>query len=796
MAYLKKIKDETNLFDSENIPFKIRLDFKKLIDFWEELANDKSNVYNSTAKDILKRLDKAPELREPILDFTLIEKYSEEIKLLFSAIFSPLTSRNEIQAVAIPYAPYWFNLTERMANILENKEDSFLASIHSYDDEMKYIVNCHFYLSAVHGVNFTYKKPMIFNVENGKKKIMKHYRVLINADFAEFKPNEKFQPLSDEDINELMNNFDDIELWKKKIPPHSIDFEGFTIMKLVDVTESEALSQMEFELLKKDALSSPESIDTIKKNLESLLNLSDLKIGFATYDKNIGALKSMGYGFWSSITLSNKKVRKIKEAFCSISYPVLFEKKIPYTIPVVKKELDGKDPIVTQLLANNLQSYIAFPLVYGGEVVGVFELGSKEECLLNSEVAKSMGDVIPILATSLKRSIDEYENQLESIIQEKCTAIHPSVNWRFFEAAENLLNKRRFYDTDEMEEIAFPKVYPLYGQSDIKGSSTARNDGIQADMIEQLNLAKETLGFAIKLSPMPIYDALKLRIENNIDKMKKGLSAGDEITILDFLKKDIYPVFKHLEANDSEMKVIVDKYRSKLDPELGVIYNKRKAYEESVTRINNEMGAYIESAQEEAQKMFPHYFEKYKTDGVEHNMYIGQSIVNTKEFDSLYLKNLRLWQLMVTCEIENKVENLKKELPVPLSVASLILVHSNPITIKFKTEEKQFDVDGAYNVRYEIIKKRIDKAIVNGTGERLTQTKKIAIVYSQDKEAEEYLPLLEYLQSIKYIGPEIEYLNLKDMQGVKGMKALRVSVVYNEVPKKKSREVVKEEVQR
>ena len=60
------------------------------------------------------------------------------------------------------------------------------------------------------------------------------------------------------------------------------------------------------------------------------------------------------------------------------------------------------------------------------------------------------------------------------------------------------------------------------------------------------------------------------------------------------------------------------------------------------------------------------------------------------------------------------------------------------LSIRFRQDEKQFDVDGAYNIRYEIVKKRIDKAYIKGTSERLTQPGKIAIVYSRDKEIGEY----------------------------------------------------------
>jgi hypothetical protein len=94
-------------------------------------------------------------------------------------------------------------------------------------------------------------------------------------------------------------------------------------------------------------------------------------------------------------------------------------------------------------------------------------------------------------------------------------------------------------------------------------------------------------------------------------------------------------------------------------------------------------------------------------------------------------------------------------------------------------EEKKFDVDGAYNARYEIIKKRIDKAVVKETGQRLTQPGKIAIIYSYEREAKEYTNYIHYLQFINYIGSDVEWLTLKDLQGMTGLKALRVSILYN-----------------
>jgi hypothetical protein len=158
-------------------------------------------------------------------------------------------------------------------------------------------------------------------------------------------------------------------------------------------------------------------------------------------------------------------------------------------------------------------------------------------------------------------------------------------------------------------------------------------------------------------------------------------------------------------------------------------------------------------------------------------MYVGASLLEDgAAYDPLYLKNLRLWQLMVSCGIALRAEQIRERLPVPLETTHLVLVQHAPLAIRFRFDEKRFDVDGAYDIRYEIVKKRIDKALIKGTAERVTQPGRIAIIYSQPTEAVEYRAYIEYLQSLGYLARGIEELELEELQGVYGLRALRVTV--------------------
>jgi hypothetical protein len=115
---------------------------------------------------------------------------------------------------------------------------------------------------------------------------------------------------------------------------------------------------------------------------------------------------------------------------------------------------------------------------------------------------------------------------------------------------------------------------------------------------------------------------------------------------------------------------------------------------------------------------------------------------------------------MTTCRIEWELVRVKPDVAVPLEGTHLILVQHQPLSIRFRVDEKRFDVDGAYDIRYEIVKKRIDKARIRGTSERVTQPGQLAIVYSTASEGAEYRRYVEFLQSKGYLAPGLEELEL------------------------------------
>jgi hypothetical protein len=69
---------------------------------------------------------------------------------------------------------------------------------------------------------------------------------------------------------------------------------------------------------------------------------------------------------------------------------------------------------------------------------------------------------------------------------------------------------------------------------------------------------------------------------------------------------------------------------------------------------------------------------------------------------------------------------------------------------------------------------------VIGTTERITQPGTVAIIYTQEKEAREYDRYFEFLEARGYIHNAIEHLDVEQLQGIHGLKAMRIKVNYDE----------------
>ena len=550
---------------------------------------------------------------------------------------------------------------------------------------------------------------------------------------------------------------------------------------MFDVTDDQSISNIKSSLIGEEKRKNESFMNEFQEIFSSLLGIKNIKVGFSIYDQETDTFQHVNGVGMNSYLLGNMESKNCVDALCTWSYNRLLKENKYFSVSDVDKLYEkskGRAPHISSLYSQNIKSATFAPIANDDGLMGILEIVSDKPRVLNSINANKLVDVMPFIVSAVERSKSEEENLIEAIIQQECTSIHPSVKWRFIKEAKSFIKDELNGLEPNFKKIAFDNIYPLYGQIDIKGSSEARNKATQQDLVLQLEAVKHIVESVLESESLPIYEQYVYQINNYLEGIKTNFQVDSEQQISSFLKDEIEPVLEHLRLND-KWKAPINTYYESIDESLNMLYKHRKSYDETIAKINSEMAFLLDKKQEEAQAMYPHYFERFKTDGVEHNMYIGESITREDSFNPIYLYNLRLWQLQVMCEMENNYYQMKSEFPVSLDVASMILVFSQPLSISFRMDEKQFDVDGTYNARYEIVKKRVDKAFIKGTQERVTQKGKISIVYSQKQDELEYLRYIKFLQSKHYLDDDVEIVELQDLQAVTGLKAIRVSVLYH-----------------
>ncbi|ARV10082.1 GAF domain-containing protein [Winogradskyella sp. PC-19] len=768
--------------DNIESPLILKVSFNKYLNQFQRLINADNDFIAANARRILKIADDNPVLRDGFSDTSLFKTYETEIESLLQDAFSPLLTNNEIKTASVPFHDLIFNSSERFKSILKTAGEGFELQIKNMPVDQRYIIACTIILNFCYGYNLNFKRPFFYEIPDANG-IMRYYKILYNADFTEIVPKKNVPKITDEDYHQLLDNFENIDLWKEKFPPNSYEFKGFVISNIFDVTDDQSISNIKSTLIGEDKRKDESFMENFHEIFRSLLGLKDIKVGFSIYNEDEDTFERVYGTGMNSFLLNELETAECSDSLCSWSYNRLLKEKKYFSVSDVElmyKRSEDQAPHVRVLHEQGIQSAIFAPIANDQGLMGILEIVSEEPKVLNSINANKLVDVMPFIVSAVERSKNEEENLIEAIIQQECTSIHSSVHWRFEKEARNFIKDQLNGLEPNFNKIAFDNVYPLYGQIDIKGSSEARNSATQKDLTLQLKKIEKIIKEASKSDSLPIYEQYRYQLKRFLEDLKNNFQVDSEQRISAYIKEDIEPVLKHLHT-DENLKAQIDDYFKAIDLQTNAIYYHRKDYDDTISIINREMASVLDTKQLEAQDMYPHYYERYKTDGVEHNMYIGESITKENSFNPIYLYNLRLWQLQIMCEMENTYYQMQTQskFPVHLDVASMILVFSQPLSISFRMDEKQFDVDGTYNARYEIVKKRVDKAFIKGTNERITQKGKITIVYSQKEDEREYLRYVRFLQSKHYLDTDVEILELQDLQAVTGLKAIRVSVLYH-----------------
>ena len=765
----------------------VHFSFMPFIQYIERRIVTEQTAKVNFYKYILEQFKQFPELTEPVAAENA-QKYTPLYELIYTALSPILNDESEqFWALGPPLtAAFYYGTSGFYAILIDAKTKALKKDLKlPVAEDMEKSVRTSFYNLllkkfydfTLSDVDFTIKSMI-----DPETHLLKYYRLNVDTRFMDIKSLGNLPEISLQKIkDELQDETNTLNILSNLLPPDQFMVEGISIVSLTDVTAEYALESIKNVIIEHNDCAVGSHDKNITIALQTLVGSDQVEFGIIPYLRlNDKAVVNDHSGFQSIIIEMARQEQDGETNYQSLIDDYLAHPR-RLIFPEIVEEEQMNYPMLRLLWNKGIRSYALFPLHYSGKLVGCLELYARDPSLFNSSTLSKIESAFPLLSQLFQNIVTEFNNEIAAVITDKFTSLQPAVQWRFYQAAFHYLNSKSLGKHLPIESIFFKSVYPFYGAVDIKDSSIERNLAIRKDLYAHFDLLETTLcdikAKVKSLNTESIPSPAGLWNHKEFDE----LSDREILRIEDYLLRQL-PAYLHLlKETQPIVTETVDHYFNHVDPQ-GALYKNRLEYEKSMQSINRTISTLLEEFNTELQAVYPCYFEKFRTDGVEFDIYLGESIAHLTPMPADLVQTFRAMQLEVIAKIARATHRLIPELALPLETTHLIFVYDKPIDISFRADEQRFDVEGSYNIRYQMVKKRIDKAHIKGTEERLTQPGKIAIVYFNSAEAAEYVGYIQQLQTRKLLLDDIEYLEVEELQGVEGLKALRVGVATNHHP--------------
>jgi len=767
----------------ETIAFQSKLSFQPLIDSWKKRIEENEKGISSFYEELLERISGHSELLHPIDDISILQKHRSLVNIIMSTVFPvTLSDKDDLFAVAIPFSYQIVYSSTCFRNLFIRKgsnEISIEGETSKNINKEKIQSAYQLILNKFYEAKFPLVSVSVHPYKHPVTELEKFMELELDARFVEVKAKKKLPKLPFSFSTSSTEDILKTEELQKRLPLEMFEFEGMMLVKIKDVTEQQIINEIKNSLLTVNAFIEVENFEKLQAHIQNLIGKYGLKIGITPFFKinnhfifpDMYEHISLLFGKKASHDDKHFLYQQLENFFTSGNKVLLISK--------INTSAIREYSFLQQVFNDGGKSILICPLINEKELLGTLEIVSETQGQLDQNLLSKISPAIPLFTLSLEKSAKDLQAQIDAVIKEKFTAIQASVEWRFTEAAVNYISNSKESEDARLENIVFENVYPLYGAIDIRNSSGERNQAIRQDLTEQLQSITNIIKKGGTEINFPLLDKIKVRSEEYLYAIADTMHSDDEFEIHAFLKKDVRELFYNLRRRIPVLQPDIDEYFSTVDSDTKTWNLHRREFEESITYVNEHIARFIDREQIKAQQLFPHYFERFVTDGIDFNIYMGQSINPKRILTPVDTQQLKMWEINTLVRAAIFGKRLEKKTPVPLQTTQLILAHNQPISISFRIAERKFDVDGAYNIRYEIIKKRIDK-VHTKEGERLTQPGTLAIVYTQPDEIEEYVKFFEPLQEEGLLKPGMQEFELEELQGVSGLKALRISINLEE----------------
>ncbi|MCP4664866.1 MAG: hypothetical protein GY849_00750, partial [Deltaproteobacteria bacterium] len=258
----------------KDFPFRSVLSLKPLFDYLNQTPAAPGKAHHCLGKDLQEMLKQAPELFEPIEDLTILERHGDLLSRLMSMVFSPVFRDTEAVAAVTPFSIRPFFVSPYFQRLFLHDEGEALLGRFNLGEEVMMrgrVIRAYlFILERFYGIRQSFDYPIIRIVEDPETGLDRHFKMIPDFRFVEVYALKEPKPLSDDERALILEHLTEPEILREILLPEDFELRGFTMLRAVDVTESEVLSSLERDLIDQESIISQGGFLKLQQGLRTL----------------------------------------------------------------------------------------------------------------------------------------------------------------------------------------------------------------------------------------------------------------------------------------------------------------------------------------------------------------------------------------------------------------------------------------------------------------------------------------------------------------------------------------------
>ena len=205
----------------DDFPFESRLNMKPLVDYWSTYAqqSDASNML--LAERINEYVGEHPSLVEPYDDLkAFLQDHHKILDVLFGGVFPPILSEKLLGYASAPFMMTPFYATKSMHALLSDPNSTIVFEQYGEFHKIPYSIRaCFIILEKHYVIDVEHVLPFLFSLKFEDSTMELFYKTTSMLDFLQVKTKGVAPQLSRQQVNHLLQNARDVDLWLKVLSP-------------------------------------------------------------------------------------------------------------------------------------------------------------------------------------------------------------------------------------------------------------------------------------------------------------------------------------------------------------------------------------------------------------------------------------------------------------------------------------------------------------------------------------------------------------------------------------------------